>query len=660
MTFLKLLVHLHKRIPLSIKMLFVTLIVGFTAWGVLDQIQTRKLKTIFMRQLTERFERQAMEDRLRFDRYIKAHHYLVKLILTQKGFYDYIDKQLWSQRDMVNIRYHEEPPEWFPSPLLLRTIAKPRFALLIDKWMGIREVYQSGEYPPPASLLRLSSIIFTKSHGQGFMTDIEGKPYLLATEYLYSQLGEIRAALMLASPIDDEFLSNSMGSHPFGHIIALVTSNNDPQIVVSSNLIEIPSGVPISHLTNDYLVAGQEFFDYGEAERVINFASFVSMAEVHMLTQKVLMTDRQNRGISASVFILTFAFIMFWITHRIHRMTQRINEFSVQALGMQPHEIGKGDQINVLEDRFQQLTEEVIITRDALQRESEERLQWAKKKMELVQKERELNLLHSVTEAIGVGVIINTPEGLQPANIPMAHFTNICGGIDSFDIQNETEERTLIDKNGEKHIFHITKLHALEDNHILLVQDITERKMHTERLEHMALHDALTGIPNRILFYDRLNHAILAGHRDNKPFTVLMVDLDNFKTINDTFGHYAGDIVLKECSKRFQNVLRQSDTLARIGGDEFAILLPLSDIEDAKRIASRILKTTEQPIVVENNNIYVKTSIGITLYPLHAASADELIKSADKAMYIAKETQSGFLVAGHNPTQVNPKTAINH
>jgi len=370
----------------------------------------------------------------------------------------------------------------------------------------------------------------------------------------------------------------------------------------------------------------------------------VSMAEVNMLTQKVLMTDRQNRGISAFVFVTTFAFIMLWITYRIHRLTQRINEFSEQALGMHHREIGKGDQINVLEDRFQQLTEEVIITRDALQRESEERLQWAKKKMELIQKERELNLLHAVTEAIGVGVIINTQEGLQPANIPMVHFADICGGVAAFNIKDD-EERILIDKKGEKHIFQITKLNALGDNHIILVQDITERKMHTEKLEYIALHDALTDVPNRILFYDRLNHAILASHRDKKSFAVLMVDINDFKVVNDTFGHHVGDIVLKEYSKRFHNVLRQADTLARIGGDEFVILLPLSDIEDAKRIAGRILKTTEQPIIVENNNIHVRISIGIAIYPFHTTDADELIKLADKAMYTAKETQCGFFVA---------------
>ncbi|MBI5050465.1 MAG: GGDEF domain-containing protein [Nitrospirae bacterium] len=638
--------HLHKRTPLTIKMLLITLIVGFVVWAILDQIQTLKLKTIFNAQIIERLSKQAMEDRLSFDRYIKAHTQLITLFITQKKFSDYVEKQNWSASDTTEIKYHKRAPSWFPSFLLLKTFIKPMYTLLLDTQGRVREVYELHPgHTLPQSLLHPSPLLLIRSKGQNFLTKIDGIPYIVTSEQYRDSHGKLRAILIFACHINDEFLINALGSLLPGHVVALLTTGENPWILTSSNMEALPPDMPLEKAKEHYFVTGKGFFDYGDSDIVINFYSFVSKSEVESLVKSVISTQRQHHAIAAPVFILTFVLIMLWIPRRIQRLTQNVVDFSKHTLGIQQQELEKGDQLYVLEGRFQRLTEDILKARDALKKEAEERLLLEKRNMEMTQKEKQLNLLHSVTEAVGVGVIIKTPDGLKPGNQQMEKFINMCGGLSVFDIQDaDSAENILLDNEGNKRIFHISTPEILKEEKILLVQDITEIRTHTEALEYMALHDALTGLPNRILFFDRLKQAIFSAQRDRKTFAVLMIDLDQFKAINDTFGHYAGDMVLKEAGTRFQYVLRQADTIARIGGDEFAILLPVSDMENTKEVVYRLLNAVKQPIIVDGNGLYIRTSIGITLYPVHGEDADTLVKRADKAMYAAKENQSGFSI----------------
>ncbi|MBU2478093.1 MAG: EAL domain-containing protein, partial [Gammaproteobacteria bacterium] len=157
-------------------------------------------------------------------------------------------------------------------------------------------------------------------------------------------------------------------------------------------------------------------------------------------------------------------------------------------------------------------------------------------------------------------------------------------------------------------------------------------------LRHQALHDALTGLPNRALIKDRLQQLILSSERDRKTgFCLLMIDLDRFKEINDTLGHQAGDNVLCEISDRLNKVLRKSDTIARLGGDEFAILLPEASVQQAQEIAQLIADTIEKPHYYKDRELPVGASIGIAVYPEHGRDTDTLFKHADIAMYVAKQ-----------------------
>lgn len=167
--------------------------------------------------------------------------------------------------------------------------------------------------------------------------------------------------------------------------------------------------------------------------------------------------------------------------------------------------------------------------------------------------------------------------------------------------------------------------------------DISERKRNEERLEYLATHDFLTGLPNRSLFQDRLQHALDGAQRKRKSLGVLFVDLDGFKLVNDTYGHEIGDAVLRIVSQRLSSLLRASDTVARLGGDEFAFILEGSPKHaDIQKIAGKILKVLKAPIRFRNHTITVSASIGMGLYPQDGASPDDLMRNADHGMYAAK------------------------
>jgi len=162
---------------------------------------------------------------------------------------------------------------------------------------------------------------------------------------------------------------------------------------------------------------------------------------------------------------------------------------------------------------------------------------------------------------------------------------------------------------------------------------------HSDRqeLSRMANHDALTGLPNRYLLDDRIEQAIHQAHREACKVAVLFIDLDRFKTINDSLGHPVGDEVISVVSKRFSEVLREGDTIARLGGDEFVVLLEgLEREENIALVAGKLLQSIEQPIVLDTVELFATASIGIAVYPLDGNNQDELLKNADAAMYLAK------------------------
>ncbi len=170
-----------------------------------------------------------------------------------------------------------------------------------------------------------------------------------------------------------------------------------------------------------------------------------------------------------------------------------------------------------------------------------------------------------------------------------------------------------------------------------IASDITDLKDTEARLEHMATHDALTGLPNRLLFQDRLSHALRMAHRVKSLFAVLFLDLDGFKMVNDRYGHLCGDELLKAVAGRMLTALRDCDTLARVSGDEFAVILEeLPEPQVCSHVASRILSTLSRSYLLGGCEITITASAGIALYPQDGETAEQLLRAADEAMYFVK------------------------
>jgi diguanylate cyclase (GGDEF)-like protein/PAS domain S-box-containing protein len=204
-------------------------------------------------------------------------------------------------------------------------------------------------------------------------------------------------------------------------------------------------------------------------------------------------------------------------------------------------------------------------------------------------------------------------------------------------------------KNGELYLEFLT-VSAVRDtrgkatHYVCVFSDITKAKESQEKLDHLAHHDPLTALPNRLLFHDRLQHALQRASRDGEQLALLFIDLDRFKNVNDTLGHHIGDELLKQVATALQERLREGDTLARLGGDEFIVLL--ENIENqygASLVAEKLVQMFEEPFMVAGHELFVTCSVGISLFPDDAADLNMLIRNADVAMYQAKARgRNGF------------------
>jgi len=180
------------------------------------------------------------------------------------------------------------------------------------------------------------------------------------------------------------------------------------------------------------------------------------------------------------------------------------------------------------------------------------------------------------------------------------------------------------------------------DQLVSFVLDLSERKKAEDQVFHVANHDGLTGLPNRMLFQEHITLALAYAHRNQSRVGILFIDLDYFKNINDSLGHHIGDVVLKMTAKRLQQCLREGDILARLGGDEFVLCLPLlSDCDGAAQVAQKVLHVLEQPFSVDGHDLHVNGSIGVSVYPDDGADGETLMRTADTAMYHAKERGRG-------------------
>ncbi|KZZ45211.1 MAG: GGDEF domain-containing protein [Saccharospirillaceae bacterium] len=185
-------------------------------------------------------------------------------------------------------------------------------------------------------------------------------------------------------------------------------------------------------------------------------------------------------------------------------------------------------------------------------------------------------------------------------------------------------------------VFMVTRMSLASLNKIQII---------AEKYAEQSLHDSLTGLPNRKSLFITLDNTIAAAGRHADPFAVMVMDLNNFKDINDTLGHAAGDDALTTITPRLQQQLRTSDTLCRMGGDEFAVILPKTEAEKAVLVAKKLLEACQQPMMLKHQEVTLGVSIGIAVWPSHGRDGPELLQQADIAMYRAKKQGLGYAEA---------------
>jgi two-component system CheB/CheR fusion protein len=363
---------MFKRISLTLKMLLITIVVGIATWGFIHLLQLRTIDEAFNNALSQRLNEDENENRILFDRYVKNFNQNARFIISQKQFYDYIKKTSYKEWSLLLsaqnlIKYHEDTPQWLPSPSILSSITHFRYAFLIDDKGIVREVFKRFAELPPKLLLKPGHLLQKLNTRQTLLTSINSNLYLITSETLYGSQGRSLATLMLATPVDSEFLADSQDKD---HIMAYVAGEN-PQILASNRMDLLPAGTLLESLQGGYVYSGKDLSEYGISDRGVNMVTFIPKKPYELLSRSILIKERGNRIVTALLLILSFSFIMLWITKRIQSLTWRVMDFSEKSMNIKQKGLRDGDELKVLDERFRNLTEEIAISHESLKKQAE-------------------------------------------------------------------------------------------------------------------------------------------------------------------------------------------------------------------------------------------------------------------------------------------------
>jgi diguanylate cyclase (GGDEF)-like protein len=242
-----------------------------------------------------------------------------------------------------------------------------------------------------------------------------------------------------------------------------------------------------------------------------------------------------------------------------------------------------------------------------------------------------LRVADMALDSRSIGFPAHHPSMKSLLAVPIAHRGHVYGRLY---LSDRVDGNAFNERDEEIAFSFAHSLSLVLDN----AREMEELKRTQQRLDYIAHFDALTDLPNRMLFMDRIEQAILHAHRNNGRVAVLFLDLDNFKIVNDTLGHSFGDGLLRKVAQRIKSCLREDDTAARLGGDEFIVMLPnIDDVLDAAKVADKLLEGLAEPLVIDQHKIFISVSIGISIYPLNSHDTEGLLADADTAMYHAKK-----------------------
>ena len=390
----------------------------------------------------------------------------------------------------------------------------------------------------------------------------------------------------------------------------------------------------------------------------------VMLREPDVINQTVHMVILQL-FILGLILALPLTFAISWLASRLTESLRKLTQFVSEITAT--HDLSKrlylpsGDEISILANDFNHMAaslENGIIAnriaetrlRATINNALDAVVQINSKGMITGWNEQAVHIFGwSREEAIGQSLQIIIPPQYREEHVQgMQHYLTTGKGR----ILNSRIEMVSLHRDGHEFPIElaITTI-DVEGEHEFsaFIRDITQKKESEAIIWKQANYDKVTGLPNRHMFYDRLEQEIKKSHRDSLQMAILFIDLDHFKEINDTLGHDMGDILLMETSRRIGNCIRETDTVARLGGDEFTVILSeIQDTRNLERLAQCILQALAEPFKLGEEIAYVSASIGITLYPNDANNAEDLIRNADQAMYVAKKlgrNQSSYFTA---------------
>lgn len=413
-----------------------------------------------------------------------------------------------------------------------------------------------------------------------------------------------------------------------------------PPLLVSGtrSLAEVASQMHQHHADAVVVTCGDgELGILTERDMVRFIARHTSNTPVHELATRPLLTVNEDDPLIHARDLL--------IDHRIRHLA--VVNLSGEVTGL----IGYQDMLAGAEQMYLDDLREALEQRDQALAKSRRTLQLAERVIEssfegimVTDKDVRIEFVNpAFTQLTGYSpdeVIGRTPEVLSSGRHDAEFYKRMWQSLTTHGYwRGEIWNRR---KTGELYlelltITAITDDHGQTTHYAGLFTDITQNRKNEEQIRQLAYYDALTGVPNRRLLEDRLDHAIRHAHRKDMLLAVMFIDLDRFKEVNDTLGHAVGDELLLQFTARVRNYLREDDTLARLGGDEFIVLLPeLDKLSDVVQVAERLIELNRKPYIINNESIQIGSSIGISLYPEDGTTVQELLNGADIAMYRSK------------------------
>ncbi len=615
---------------LTRKGLLVGVLLGLLLWGVLEGLQGRHLHNILQADLQAGLREQASVDRARFYATLQRDGRVLKLLVQHQAVIAHL--AALSAAESAPVRHGDQ--EWLPPRSIWGGLVLPSAFLVFDASGQLREFTQVDPRPLPAGLVTDADDYRQKSLGTAFSTALAGVPLVLNSEAVVNAAGETLGYLCMATIIDERYLGFVVGGYRFDrHLVLLRSDNGGTRVFASLHPDRIAHGTALHELEREYLVAGRAAVAWGDTDLQLQLATLVPRSALEQLNEGILGLSRHQRLVAAVVFIVSFCTLIFLSARRIERLRRQVESFIVQELESLPEPAVQGDQITRLAQRFTDLAAGVRQGREATRRN-----------YEMQSRLEQLDTLQAVTDRLGVGVIGHKSGRPVAVNAAMRRFAQECGSVATFDAQAHAQSRLEIGTADRHRVFDLLRLRVAETDEVVLVQDVTELERQRRALEHQALHDTLTQLPNRLLLHDRLDQALRTAQRKHRPVSLALMDLDRFKEVNDTLGHQAGDAVLKEVVARLRACVREDDTLARLGGDEFALLLHDCDTQGALQVCDTLTAALREPLRLQEQKIHLDLSFGLVEFPRDGLDGETLLRRADMAMYHAKRAHDAVCV----------------